>query len=52
MSFLKGKRTYAMAIAIGLLSAAYALGWVNDVAYQTLLGLFGAGGLAGLRAAK
>lgn len=52
MNFLKGKRTYICAIAIALLSAANYLGWIDQASYQTLLGLFGAGGLFGLRAAK
>lgn len=52
MKFLSGYRTYIFATAIALISAAKYLGWLDDATYTTLLGLFGAGGLAALRAAK
>jgi len=49
---LKGKRTYMIAAAIGILSAAKAMGWIDEGAYNTLLGILGATGLATLRAAQ
>lgn len=52
MAFLKGKRTYIFAVLLGLATVAQALDWIDDQTFQTLVGLFGAGGLAGLRAAK
>lgn len=52
MNFLKGKKTYLCALAIALLTGARYLQWIDSETYQTLLGLFGAGGLVGLRAAK
>ena len=50
MNKLQGYRTYIFAGLLGLATVAHALGWVDDSVYQTLVGLFGAGGLAGLRA--
>ena len=47
---LKGYKTYGFAILIAGLAAAHYLGYINDAAYQTLVGVFGAGGLAALRA--
>ena len=50
MDFLKGKRTYAVAAAVGLITIAYQLGWIDGTLYTTALGLLGASGLATLRA--
>ena len=50
MSWLSGKKSYLVAIVMGLLSTAYALDWVDDATYQTLLGVVGALGLGTLRA--
>ena len=47
---MTGYRTYLIAAAIAGLAAVHYLGYINDQAYQTLVGLFGAGGLAALRA--
>ena len=47
---LGGKKTYLIAAAIGLVTAAQALGWIDDAAYTMILGFLGAGGLATLRA--
>ncbi len=49
---MKGYKTYLCAAAIAALAAVHYLGFINDTAYQTMVGLFGAGGLAALRAAK
>lgn len=51
-SMLKGKRTYFCALAIGLITVLKTLGYVDETTYTTLLSLFGAGGLAALRASK
>lgn len=48
---LQGYRTYLAALAIGVAAAAHYLGYLNDVVYQSLLGILGGGGLAALRAA-
>lgn len=47
---LSGKKTYLIAGGVALAAAAHALGWIDDVVYQAVLGLLGAGGLATLRA--
>lgn len=46
---LQGKKTYILAILIGVMSAAKALGWINESIFQTLMGILGASGLATLR---
>lgn len=48
---MSGYKTYIAALVIGLAAAAHSLGLLGDVAYQTIIGLSGAGGLAALRAA-
>ena len=49
-TMLNGYRTYLCAVGIGIAAAAQALGFIDDAAYQTILGVLGAGGLAALRA--
>lgn len=46
---MKGYKTYLAAAAVAAVSVAHYLGWVDESAYVTLLGLLGAGGLAALR---
>lgn len=48
--WLTGNKTYLLAVCIGVLSAAHALGWITEDTFHTLVGLLGAGGLAALRA--
>ena len=48
---LKGKKTYIAAAAIALVTVAYYFGWIDAEAWNMLLGLLGAGGLAAARAA-
>lgn len=48
---LKGKKTYVIALAIGLVTAAEFLGWIDMATAATLYGLLGAGGLVTLRMA-
>ena len=48
--FMRGKKTFLVALAIALLTLAKQMQWLDDNSYTTLLGLLGAGGLAALRA--
>lgn len=50
MDWLSGKKTYICAILVALATFAYQLGWIDAATLSLLLGLFGAGGLAALRA--
>ena len=50
IEWLRGKKTYLLALAAGVLTALRALELIDDRTYETLLGLVGAGGLAALRA--
>lgn len=50
MDRLRGIRTYAVAILIGLTMVASQLGYIDDNLRNTILGFLGAGGLAALRA--
>jgi len=45
-----GHKTYICAALLGLVTAAHALGWINDEVCQALSGMCVAGGLAALRA--
>ena len=47
---LDGKKTYIMAALVALATFAKAMSWIDENTYQALLALFGAGGLAALRA--
>lgn len=49
MDFLKGKKTYLIAIAAGLITTFKALGWIGEETYQTLMGFAGAGAAITLR---
>lgn len=49
IAFINGKKTYLVAFGIFCLGGAKALGYIDEDAYQTLLGLLGATGLATLR---
>lgn len=51
-SKLEGKKTYLVAVCIGVLAAVKYLGLVDDETYQTLMVVLAGGGLAALRAAK
>lgn len=50
--FLQGKKTYVMALGGAIVVFLKIANLIDDTTYQTLLGLFGLGGLAALRAAK
>ena len=49
-SLLKGRRTYIVAVLLGLVVIAESLGYLDAETAFTLKGLLGAGGLAALRA--
>lgn len=51
ISFLEGKKVYILAICMGLIAAAEYLGWLPQNTATVLLGLLGAGGVAGSRMA-
>jgi hypothetical protein len=51
MEWLSGRKTYAVALAMGLLAAARHLGYIDDAMAQTLLLLLTGGGFAALRSA-
>jgi hypothetical protein len=48
---MRGLKTYLFASLIAAATVAHSLGYIDNTLYQALLGLFGAGGLAALRAA-
>jgi hypothetical protein len=50
MEALKGKKTYLVALAAGLVVVAVHLGYITSDMGNTILGLLGATGLATLRA--
>ena len=47
---LRGKKTYFVAAAMGVLAAAFHLKWIDQHTYETLLGLLASAGLMALRA--
>lgn len=49
MDWLKGKKTYIFAIAIGVVTVFHHLGHIDAAMYNSILAFFGAGGLAALR---
>ena len=50
MVYLKGQKTYIVAVLVALTVVAQQLGWIDDPTSGAILGLLGAGGLATLRA--
>ena len=50
LSFLKGKKTYIVAVLVGVATAAQAAGMITPEQLQIIIGLLTAGGLAALRA--
>ena len=50
LSWLMGKKTYLQAGLAALVTLAHGLGWIDEKAYVTLLGLLGSGIVASLRA--
>jgi len=47
---MTGYKTYLVAACVGVATMAKVLGWIDSAAYETILGLLGASGLAALRA--
>lgn len=50
MTWLIGKRTYILAIGIGIAAVLHELGYLSEEAYHTISGILGAGSLMTLRA--
>jgi len=50
MDFLKGRKTYILAAAAAVVTAAHSLGWIDAEMWATLLGFLGIGSVATLRA--
>jgi hypothetical protein len=50
MNSMPGYKTYIIAALIAVATAANYLGYLSNEAYQTILALLGAGGLATMRA--
>lgn len=46
---LRGKKTYTVGVLIALVSVAYAMGYIDQHTYMTLLGVLNSGGLIALR---
>lgn len=51
ITFLQGKKSYIVAILVGLITTALYLGWITQEVANILYGLLGAAGLASMRAA-
>lgn len=52
IEYLKGKKTYFIALAMGVITAVEFLGWIDSATAGTLYMILGAGGLASLRASN
>jgi len=50
MEFLKGKKTYLVALGIAIATGALQMGWIDQKTYEWIIGILGAGGLAAIRA--
>ena len=50
MQWLDGKKTYVVAVLMGLATAAKTLGWLDETAFLALMGFLNATGLGTLRA--
>jgi len=46
---LNGKKTYIVAVLIGLATAAQYAGLIHSTTYMAIMGILGAGGIASLR---
>lgn len=51
VEWLKGKKTYFMALGVAVVAFAQYMGWLSNEAAVMLYGLLGAGGVATMRAA-
>lgn len=49
MDFLKGNKTYLIAIAMGIATALHAADLIDTGTFQTIMAFLGSGGLATLR---
>ena len=50
LNWLSGKKTYFVALGVGLVAVLQYLGWISNEAAMTLYGLLGATGMATMRA--
>lgn len=51
MEYLEGKKTYIVAILLGLATAAKSLGYIDEATFQTLVTMLGSAGLVTMRMA-
>lgn len=51
MEFLKGKKSYLIAIAVAIVAGLHQLGYISDPMQITILTFLGAGAVASLKAA-
>ncbi len=51
LTFLSGKKSYIIAIAMGAATTLHVLGILNDTAFQTTMGILAGGGVASLKSA-
>lgn len=49
IEFMKGKKTYLVALMVGIVAVAQFLGWIDMSVATLLYGVLGAGGTASLR---
>ena len=49
MDFIKGNKTYIIAIAMGIATAMNTAGLIDTATFQTIMAFLGSGGLATLR---
>ena len=52
ITFLEGKKTYLIAIVLGITSSAKFLGYIDEETFQIMFALLTGGGLAALHAKK
>lgn len=50
INFLKGKKSYLVAIAIGAVTTLHSLGYIDDETFKTILGILNSLGMAALAA--
>lgn len=51
LGFLSGKKSYIIAIAIGISTTLHVLGILSDTAFQTAMGILAGGGFAAIKSA-
>lgn len=48
---MQGYKSYSFAALLGISAIAFGLGWIDQDTFLVLAGIFGGGGIVGLRAA-